>query len=198
MGGVLFVAFKRYEYNKNQAAQPQLATEGAAAAASTARAVAAKAEPTIADVMKPDHVLLDCNLATRDEALRELAATATKLGIASDSEALTQAFLAREAEGTTGMTDGFAIPHAKSAAVRTPAVMVLKNATGIDAWETLDGQPVTCAIALLVPEQEAGTAHLEILSKVAKALMDEEFRAQLKAAGEAEAIAQLVSARLEA
>ncbi len=198
VGGVLFVAFKRYEYSKNQAAQPQLATEGAAAAAPTARAVAAKTESTNADVMKPDHVLLDCNLATRDEALRELAAVAAKLGIASDSEALTQAFLAREAEGTTGMTDGFAIPHAKSAAVRTPAVMVLKNATGIDAWETLDDQPVTCAIALLVPEQEAGTAHLEILSKVAKALMDEEFRAQLKAADEAEAIARLVSARLEA
>ncbi len=106
------------------------------------------------------------------------------------------AFLKREAEGTTGMMDGFAIPHAKTDVVKAANVMVVKAADGIAEWDSLDGAPVTVAIALLVPEGEAGTAHIKLLSKVAEALMDEEFRAQVKASTDAAEIAAAINGRL--
>lgn len=83
------------------------------------------------------------------------------------------AFLAREAEGTTGMMEGFAIPHAKSDAITEAAVIVVKDDSGVTGWDTMDGAPVNVAIALLIPGAQAGTTHLKILSKVAEALMDE-------------------------
>lgn len=90
------------------------------------------------------------------------------------------AFLAREAEGTTGMMEGFAIPHAKSDAITEAAVIVVKDESGVTGWDTMDGAPVNVAIALLIPGAQAGTTHLKILSKVAEALMDEDFRATVK------------------
>lgn len=117
-------------------------------------------------------------------------------GIANDSDALLAAFLKRESEGTTGMVDGYAIPHAKTDAVVRPAVVVLKAADGVAAWDTMDGAPVTCAIALLVPESQAGTAHLQILSKVATALTDDVFRAACKAEDDPAKVAGLINERL--
>ena len=90
------------------------------------------------------------------------------------------AFLAREAEGSTGMMEGFAIPHAKSDAITDAAVIVVKDDSGVTGWDTMDGAPVNVAIALLIPGAQAGTTHLKILSKVAEALMDEGFRATVK------------------
>ena len=60
------------------------------------------------------------------------------------------AFLAREAEGTTGMMEGFAIPHAKSDAITEAAVIVVKDESGVTGWDTMDGAPVNVAIALLI------------------------------------------------
>ena len=94
------------------------------------------------------------------------------------------------------MVDGFAIPHAITDAVKAASVMVLKAPEGIASWGTLDGAPVTCAIALLVPESEAGSAHLRILSKVATALTDEAFRAACKAEDDPAKVAGLINERL--
>ena len=96
-----------------------------------------------------------------------------KAGLADDADAVMNAFLAREAEGTTGMMEGFAIPHAKSDAITEAAVIVVKDDSGVTGWDTMDGAPVNVAIALLIPGAQAGTTHLKILSKVAEALMDE-------------------------
>ncbi|MFR3450582.1 MAG: PTS sugar transporter subunit IIA [Collinsella sp.] len=130
--------------------------------------------------VKASNVLCDQTVENRDAALALISERAVEAGIAEDSAALYAAFLKREAEGTTGMVEGFAIPHAKSDTVKTAQVMVLKSSEGIASWETMDESPVTCAIALLVPESEAGTSHLQILSKVATALTDEAFRAAVK------------------
>ena len=107
------------------------------------------------------------------------------------------AFLARESEGTTGMMEGFAIPHAKTDAVKTASVLVVKDDSGISGWDTMDGNPVNVAIALLIPGSQAGTTHLKILSKVAEALMDEQFRADVKGATDAAVIADAINARLK-
>ena len=94
------------------------------------------------------------------------------------------------------MMEGFAIPHAKSDAITEAAVIVVKDDSGVTGWDTMDGAPVNVAIALLIPGAQAGTTHLKILSKVAEALMDEDFRATVKGSTDAAVIAKTINARL--
>lgn len=183
VGGILFVAFKKYDFEKNQKAAPAV------------RPVEApKAEA--ADFVKVENVFVAEDFASRDEALSFVSNQAVKAGIASDADAVMNAFLAREAEGTTGMMEGFAIPHAKSDAITEAAVIVVKDESGVTGWDTMDGAPVNVAIALLIPGAQAGTTHLKILSKVAEALMDEDFRATVKGSTDAAEIAKTINARL--
>ncbi len=189
VGGILFVAFKKHEWKKAQKTA-EVEVEKAEAAAIDSEQAAEEG------FVKASNVFCDQKVEGRDAALSFIAERAVSAGIADDSAALYAAFLKREAEGTTGMVDGFAIPHAKTDAVKAASVMVLKAPEGIASWETLDGAPVTCAIALLVPEAEAGTAHLQILSKVATALTDEAFRDACKAEGDPAKVAQLINERL--
>ena len=191
VGGILFVAFKKYDFEKNQKAAPVAKPVEASKAAAVE---APKAEA--ADFVKVENVFVAEDFASRDEALSFVSNQAVKAGIASDADAVMNAFLAREAEGTTGMMEGFAIPHAKSDAITEAAVIVVKDESGVTGWDTMDGAPVNVAIALLIPGAQAGTTHLKILSKVAEALMDEDFRATVKGSTDAAEIAKTINARL--
>lgn len=193
VGGILFVAFKKYDFEKNQKAAPAAAAQPVEAPKAAA-VEAPKAEA--ADFVKVENVFVAEDFASRDEALSFVSNQAVKAGIASDADAVMNAFLAREAEGTTGMMEGFAIPHAKSDAITEAAVIVVKDESGVTGWDTMDGAPVNVAIALLIPGAQAGTTHLKILSKVAEALMDEDFRATVKGSTDAAEIAKTINARL--
>lgn len=189
VGGILFVAFKKHEWMKDQKA--------AEAEVATAEVAAIEVEQASGEgFVKASNVFCGQTVENRDAALALISERAVEAGIAGDSAALYAAFLKREAEGTTGMVEGFAIPHAKSDTVKAAQVMVLKSSEGIASWETMDESSVICAIALLVPESEAGTAHLQILSKVATALTDEAFRAAVKSTDDPDAIAKLINERL--
>lgn len=183
VGGILFVAFKKYDFEKNQKVAP------------AAKPVEAPKDEA-ADFVKVENVFVAEDFASRDEALSFVSNQAVKAGIAGDADAVMNAFLAREAEGTTGMMEGFAIPHAKSDAITEAAVIVVKDESGVTGWDTMDGAPVNVAIALLIPGAQAGTTHLKILSKVAEALMDEDFRATVKGSTDAAEIAKTINARL--
>lgn len=193
VGGILFVAFKKYDFEKNQktaSAAPAKQVEAPKAAA----VEASKAEA--AGFVKVENVFVAEDFASRDGALSFVSNQAVKAGLADDADAVMNAFLAREAEGTTGMMEGFAIPHAKSDAITEAAVIVVKDDSGVTGWDTMDGAPVNVAIALLIPGAQAGTTHLKILSKVAEALMDEDFRATVKGSSDAAEIAKTINARL--
>ena len=193
VGGILFVAFKKYDFEKSQKAAPAAPAKPVeapkAAAVEAPKAVAA-------DFVKVENVFVAENFASRDEALSFVSNQAVKAGVADDADAVMNAFLAREAEGSTGMMEGFAIPHAKSDAITDAAVIVVKDDSGVTGWDTMDGAPVNVAIALLIPGAQAGTTHLKILSKVAEALMDEGFRATVKGSTDAAEIAKTINARL--
>lgn len=193
VGGILFVAFKKYDFEKNQKAAPA-APAKPVEAPKAAAVEAPKAEA--ADFVKVENVFVAEDFASRDEALSFVSNQAVKAGLADDADAVMNAFLAREAEGTTGMMEGFAIPHAKSDAITEAAVIVVKDDSGVTGWDTMDGAPVNVAIALLIPGAQAGTTHLKILSKVAEALMDEDFRATVKGSTDAAEIAKTINARL--
>ena len=145
----------------------------------------------MSEIIKDAQVYLECPATTVDEVLDFLAAKAVEAGLADDKDALVAAFQERESQGTTGMVGGFAIPHAKSATIHEPAVMVVK--LNDVEWESMDHAPIKMAIALLMPDNEAGVAHLKTLSKVAVMLMNEASRAALLDAAETAAIAEIIN-----
>ena len=194
VGGILFVAFKKYDFEKSQKAAPAAPAAKPVEAPKAAAVEAPKAEAS--DFVKVENVFVAEDFASRDEVLSFVSNQAVKAGLANDADAVMNAFLAREAEGTTGMMEGFAIPHAKSDAITEAAVIVVKDESGVTGWDTMDGAPVNVAIALLIPGAQAGTTHLKILSKVAEALMDEDFRATVKDSTDAAQIAKTINARL--
>lgn len=198
VGGILFTIFKKREWTRAQQQRSASAADDAVVAGNAAETAVAVAPKAAADgFVSAENVLFASSRLDRDAALDAIVAAAVDQGIVDDAAVLRAAFLKREAEGTTGMVDGYAIPHAKTDAVKRASVLVLKADGPVASWETLDGAPVTCAIALLVPESEAGTSHLQILSKVATALTDDSFRAAFKAESDPARLAELINARID-
>ena len=147
-------------------------------------------------ILDSSHVFLDCSAATRDEALELAANKAVELGATSDAAALLEGLKAREAEGSTGMMGGFAIPHCKSALVSDPCIVVLRFFEPVE-WQTMDKAPIDCVIALFIPDGELGTEHLRILSKLAASLMHEDFCHAIKGAADADAVVAAINEGLE-
>lgn len=112
--------------------------------------------------------------------------------IQSDSkDEIYQAFLKREEQGTTGLVDGYAIPHAESTAINHPALLIYKLKESIE-WESMDGKPVNFVFGILVPTKQKGTAHLKILSEIAKMLMKKDAKDQLASADSEESIMRTI------
>jgi PTS system fructose-specific IIA component len=140
-------------------------------------------------------VLLKESAESREEVLFCLAAKAEELGISMDAKDTYRAFMVREDLGATGLTDGFAVPHAKDASIAVPALIVWRNETSI-AWPSFDGQPVDIAVALFVPAARDKEEHIRLLSKTAVLLMDEDFRALLRTADDPAALAHAINERI--
>lgn len=150
----------------------------------------------MSDFVRAGNVFVGQSLDTREDMLRFISEKAAELGITDDARAVYDAFVAREEMGETGMTDGFAVPHAKSDAIKEAAVIVVKNDHAIE-WPSFDDKPIDIAISLLVPDGEAGTMHIRLLSKTAVLLMKDEFKALVRGTDDAAAIAAAVEAGIE-
>ena len=141
-------------------------------------------------------VFVNQNLESREALLRFVSDKAAEFGITDNADAVYDAFMAREAMGETGMTDGFAVPHAKSDDIKDAAVIVVKNDHALE-WPSFDEKPVDVAIALLVPGGEAGTTHIKLLSKTAVLLMKDEFKNLVHGADDPAAIADAINAGID-
>lgn len=150
----------------------------------------------MSDFVKAGNVFVGQSLATREDMLRFISDKAAELGVTDDADAVYQAFVAREEMGETGMTDGFAVPHAKSTAIKEPAVIVVKNDHAIE-WPSFDDKPIDIAISLLVPDGETGITHIRLLSKTAVLLMKDEFKSLVRGTDDSQAIAEAVEAGIE-
>lgn len=133
---------------------------------------------------------LDASVATKMEAIDTMTKLMENSGNLKNREAYKEGVLAREGEGTTGIGDGVAIPHAKCAAVKKAglAAMVVKD--GVD-YDALDGQPVQLLFMIAAPEGSANE-HLEALSKLSTMLMDPNFKENLLKAKTKEEFLQVI------
>ena len=97
-----------------------------------------------------ENILLNQQATTKEEALRTISDAAARIGVADDADAVYAAFLAREEIDKTGMVDGFAVPHCKTDAVKSAAVIIFKNAQPVE-WPSLDDKPVDIAMRCSSP-----------------------------------------------
>lgn len=135
-------------------------------------------------------VSLDTPLgADKAAVIRALAARVTAQGRATDAEALFADAWAREEKDETGLPGGIAIPHAKSSAVITPSLAFARLAPGVD-FGAPDG-PADLVFLIAAPEG-AAEAHLAVLSKLARSLMQDDFTSGLRAATSADDVVAIV------
>ncbi|HJF30474.1 MAG TPA: fructose-specific PTS transporter subunit EIIC [Sporosarcina psychrophila] len=130
-------------------------------------------------------IILDVEATSKQDVLTELINQFERAGNLNDKGGFTKDILAREEQSTTGIGDGIAIPHAKSAAVKVPGIAFGRSLPGID-YASLDGQPAHLFF-MIAASEGANNDHLEALSRLATFLMDANFREKvLKATSKSE------------
>ena len=134
----------------------------------------------ITQLLTEDTIILDVKSTSKQDILTELINQFDRAGNLNDKGAFTKDILAREEQSTTGIGDGIAIPHAKSAAVKVPAIAFGRSLPGID-YASLDGQPAHLFF-MIAASEGANNDHLEALSRLATFLMDSNFREKVLSA----------------
>ncbi|MBC5638345.1 PTS sugar transporter subunit IIA [Ornithinibacillus sp. BX22] len=143
----------------------------------------------ITDLLRKDIMILDLQATEKESAIDEMIASLNNSGVLTDVAEFKDAILKREAQTSTGLGDGIAMPHAKNKAVTEPTVLFAKSKKGVD-YESLDGQPAYLFFMIAVPEGGNNT-HLETLAALSRKLIDKEFVDQLKAASNADEVLAL-------
>ena len=134
----------------------------------------------IADLLAKESIDLQAKVNSKGEALEHLVDLMAQSGKLSDKAEYKRCVLAREEEGSTGIGEGIAIPHAKTNAVKTPGLAAMIVAEGVD-FASLDDQPAKLFFMIAAPDTE-DNVHLDVLSRLSTLLMDEEFTTALYAA----------------
>lgn len=161
------------------------AVRGRAPAAATA-AGAGKPE-VLSGYLTEQTVKTELASGSKGAAIREMAEMLATTGNVRDVDELVRVALAREAQGTTGLGESIAIPHAKTDAVTRPTVGFARSDEGIE-WGALDGTKARLVFMISVPEAAAGDEHLRILALLSRKLMDTGFRERLQSAPDEAAI----------
>ncbi|KAB7673147.1 fructose-specific PTS transporter subunit EIIC [Bacillus sp. B1-b2] len=144
----------------------------------------------ITELLTQDTILLNIEGNGKLEAINQLVDTLYTAGKLTDKEEYKAAILKREEQSTTGIGEGIAIPHAKTKAVKTPAIAFGRSVSGVD-YESLDGQPANLFFMIAAPDG-ANNTHLEALSRLSTLLLKEEVRAKLLEATSKEAIISVI------
>ncbi len=144
----------------------------------------------IVDLLKEQSIDLAVQVADKPAALDKLVALMAAGGNLAEAAKYKSCVLAREAEGSTGIGEGIAIPHAKTDAVRTPGLAAMVVPQGVE-FDSLDGEPAKLFFLIAAPDTE-DNVHLDVLSRLSMLLMDDDFRAELLAAQDAKAFLQVI------
>lgn len=134
----------------------------------------------INDLLVKNAMIMDLQATTKAAAIDEMVAKMFEAGRISDIDTYKKGILAREAQTSTGLGDGIAMPHAKNAAVKEATVLFAKSQAGVD-YESLDGQPTYLFFMIAAPEG-ANDTHLQALAALSRLLINPDFVAELKEA----------------
>ena len=134
----------------------------------------------IRSLLMKDIMIMDLKATTKSEVIDEMVHNYYEHGIIDDEDLYKKDIIKREKEGSTGMGDGIAIPHAHDAAVKKPAVQFARSVAGVD-YDSMDGQPAHLFFMIAAPEGGDNT-HLQALAALSQVLMNPDVVTALKAA----------------
>ena len=144
----------------------------------------------ITELLTKETIAMDLSSSDKNGVIDELVNQLDKAGKLSDVPSFKEAIHNRESQSTTGIGEGIAIPHAKVAAVKSPAIAFGKSKEGVD-YQSLDMQPAHLFFMIAAPEGGAQT-HLDALAKLSGILMDENVREKLINASSPEEVLQII------
>ncbi|HBJ1648523.1 PTS fructose transporter subunit IIC [Clostridium botulinum] len=131
----------------------------------------------IVDLLKKQGIELNFNPSSKNECIEKLVNLMDKTGNLNNKEEYKKAIIAREAQSTTGIGEGIAIPHGKTNAVKKASLAAAVCKKGVD-YDSLDGAPANLFFMIAVPDN-SDNLHLEVLARLSTILMDEKFRETL-------------------
>lgn len=146
----------------------------------------------ITDLLKKNGIALNVNITDKSAAISKLVSLHEKCGNLKDTAAFKEGILKREEMGTTAVGMEVAIPHAKSDAVKAPALTAITVPNGVD-YDAADKKP--CKLIFMIAATTDGDVHLEVLARLMQLLMDEEFTAKLKTAKTADEFLSIIDAK---
>ena len=132
----------------------------------------------IQDLLNKKVMLLDLQATTKEAAIDEMINSLVENGVVIDFDVFKAGIMGREAQTSTGLGDGIAMPHSKNAAVKEATVLFAKSNKGVD-YESLDGQPTDLFFMIAAPEG-ANNTHLAALAELSKYLMQDGFADRLR------------------
>ena len=132
----------------------------------------------IQDLLNKKVMLLDLQATTKEAAIDEMINSLVDNGVVADFDIFKAGIMAREAQTSTGLGDGIAMPHSKNAAVKEATVLFAKSNKGVD-YESLDGQSTDLFFMIAAPEG-ANDTHLAALAELSKYLMQDGFADRLR------------------
>ncbi len=140
----------------------------------------------LSKILTPDRIRVPVNAADKTGVITELIDLLSDTGALLSRDAALEAVLKREAERTTGIGYGLAIPHGKSDGCDRLVIAAGKPAKPVD-FQSLDGRPVTFVVLLLSPPDQTGP-HIQALAKISRLMNVEEFRNAVDKADSAQAL----------
>ncbi|HEP1836408.1 TPA: PTS sugar transporter subunit IIA [Streptococcus suis] len=150
----------------------------------------------IQDVLRKDIMLLDLQATSKEAVIDEMIASLVDKGYVTDFDVFKTGIMNREAQTTTGLGDGIAMPHAKNAAVKEATVLFAKSNKGVD-YASLDGQPTDLFFMIAAPEG-ANDTHLAALAELSKYLMKPGFADKLRSVSSPEEVISVFDTAEEA
>ena len=132
----------------------------------------------ITELLKRDAVKINVKANDKNDAIDQLVELHVNAGNVNDAVVYKKAILAREEEGTTGMPGGIAIPHARTSAVTNAGLAAITVPSGVD-FEATDGSKSELLFMIAAPEN-SNNLYMEVLSKLAVMLVNEDFVKELK------------------
>ncbi|MEC2064808.1 PTS fructose transporter subunit IIABC [Bacillus inaquosorum] len=145
----------------------------------------------ITELLTKHTIKLNIESKEKENVIDEMVTVLDKAGKLNDRQAYKEAILNRESQSSTGIGEGIAIPHAKTASVINPAIAFGRSKDGVD-YESLDGQPAHL-VFMIAATEGANNTHLEALSRLSTLLMREEIRKQLLEAESEDAIIAIIN-----
>ena len=147
----------------------------------------------ITNFISKKSIALDVHPSTKNEAIDMLIDLLMTAGAVKDKEAVRRDVLAREVQGSTGLSDGLATPHAQNAAIKKTAISIITVPEGVN-FDSIDDKPARLIVLFAAP-LKAGTTEMTEMGRFAVLLMDSDFKESLIRAKSVDEVIKLIDAK---